>query len=257
MFTFVINYEKEIDFFGMTSLYFYKYFQEKKIKIINVIDKESEKQGEENRVVKKNLFNEIKFHVHNNQIREFQIIFIQSLFQENRAEFGGNITNRYEGIEKNLLEKLAEEKIRPEKINFINIDKLERDFKHIAREIEPAVGEELDKYGYTKIPSFSYDEIEKISQIWEKRMLDIKDVQFSKTNPETMSFEERELLEPLKEVINIVDEMIKEKIELIENSDLGKIDDSSIKKHISVYRMINKYFSDNLKSEFRRIDDNF
>ncbi|MGL6130575.1 MAG: hypothetical protein ACRCZ9_03040 [Fusobacteriaceae bacterium] len=257
MFTFIIKYDQEIDFFGMTNLYFYRYFQEKKIKIINIVEKDSEKQGDDSKVVKKNLFDEIKFYIHNNHIREYQIIFIQKIFQENNREFGGNITNRYEGIEKDLLERLSEDKISPTKTNFVVIDNVERDFKNVARDISASVGEELDRYGHVRIPSFTYEEINEISEIWNLRMKAIKDISFTKTNPEQMSFEERELIEPLREIINYIDEMVKNKIEKIENSEMGKIDDSAVRKHIAIYRMINRYITDNLRGEFKRIDENF
>ncbi|MGL5901054.1 MAG: hypothetical protein ACRCZO_00070, partial [Cetobacterium sp.] len=169
MITFLINLDKDIDNIELTKLYFYPYLKEQKIKIINSSTK-----------MNQDIFNEIKYYIYNSSHlkkskKEFQLLFIVPVCDKKNTYFNKNLTNRVLNIKDELLNKLSEERLEAEYINFITIDDLERDFTSTPVDVNAAIAEELDKIGYTEAPIISLDELTNIETEWKKLIKDIEE----------------------------------------------------------------------------------
>ena len=222
MITFLVNFDKDIDNIELTKLYFYPYLKEQKIKIINSSTKNNE-----------DIFNEIKYYIYNSSHlkkskKEFQLLFLIPICDNKNICFNKNLTNRVLNIKEELLNKLSEERLEADYINFITIDDLERDFVSTPFNVNAAIAEELDKKGYTRAPIIYFEELVEIENEWKKLVKNIENVEFSSNNYERLSDSEKDKVDSLKEIFYSIDSLIKIKREAIDENIIGSIDDSEI-----------------------------
>ncbi|MGL6168755.1 MAG: hypothetical protein ACRC0Y_10740 [Fusobacteriaceae bacterium] len=249
MITFLVNLDKDIDNIELTKLYFYPYLKEQKIKIINSSNKTNE-----------DIFNEIKYYIYNSSHlkkskKEFQLLFIVPICDKKNTYFNKNLTNRVLSVKDELLNKLLEERLEADYINFITIDDLERDFRSTPMDVNAAIAEELDKNGYTSAPIITFEELSKIEIEWKNLIKKIENIEFSNNNYEKLSDSEKDGVDNLKEIYYIIDDIIKNKIEFIEGNKIGAIDDSAIRSHIKKYDLFKKRLKNDLEHDFKmRVD---
>ncbi|MGL5981754.1 MAG: hypothetical protein ACRCZR_00365, partial [Cetobacterium sp.] len=249
MITFLVNLDKDIDNIELTKLYFYPYLKEQKIKIINSSNKTNE-----------DIFNEIKYYIYNSSHlkkskKEFQLLFVVPICDKKNVYFNKNLTNRVLSIKNELLNKLSEERLEADYINFITIDDLERDFRSTPMTVNASIAEELDKKGYTSAPIITLEELSKIELEWEKLIKKIENIEFSNNNYEKMSDSEKDSVDSLKEIYYVIDEIIKNKIEFIDENQIGAIEDSAIRTHIKKYEAFKNRLKNDLEHDFKmRID---
>lgn len=245
MITFLINLDKDIDNIELTKLYFYPYLKEQKIKIINSSTK-----------MNQDIFNEIKYYIYNSSHlkkskKEFQLLFIVPVCDKKNTYFNKNLTNRVLNIKDELLNKLSEERLEAEYINFITIDDLERDFTSTPVDVNAAIAEELDKIGYTEAPIISLDELTNIETEWKKLIKDIEEIEFSNNSYDKLNDFEKDKIDNLKEIYYFIDDIVKAKIEKIDEHIIGGIDDSAIRSHNKKYEIFKKKLRNDLEYDFK------
>ena len=249
MITFLVNFDKDIDNIELTKLYFYPYLKEQKIKIINSSTKNNE-----------DIFNEIKYYIYNSSHlkkskKEFQLLFLVPICDNKNICFNKNLTNRVLNIKEELLNKLSEERLEADYINFITIDDLERDFVSTPFNVNAAIAEELDKKGYTLAPIIYFEELVEIENEWKKLVKNIENVEFSSNNYERLSDSEKDKVDSLKEIFYSIDSLIKIKREAIDENIIGSIDDSAVRSHIKKYELFKKKLRNDLEHDFKmRVD---
>lgn len=249
MITFLVNFDKDIDNIELTKLYFYPYLKEQKIKIINSSNKKNE-----------DIFNEIKYYIYNSghlkkTKKEFQLLFIVPIFDDKNFYFNKNLTNTVLNIKEELLNKLLEEKLEADYINFITIDNLERDFVSNPFNVNAAIAEELDKNGYTLAPIIYFQELQEIESEWKKLLKNIEGIEFSSNSYERLTDLEKDKVDSLKEIFYSIDSLIKIKREAIDENMIGAIDDSAIRSHIKKYELFKKKLRNDLEHDFKmRVD---
>ncbi|MGL4947504.1 MAG: hypothetical protein ACRC4X_07605, partial [Cetobacterium sp.] len=245
MITFLINFDKDIDNIELTKLYFYPYLKEQKIKIINSSNKANE-----------DIFNEIKYYIYNSSHlkkskKEFQLLFIVPICDKKNIYFNKNLTNRVLNIKDELLNRLTEERLEADFINFITIDDLERDFRSTPRDVNAAIAEELDKNGYTVAPVINNEELLLIENEWKKLLLNIENVEFSNNSYDRLDDSEKEKIDSLKEIYYLIDDIVKTKKESIDEHQIGSIDDAALRSHIRKYDLFKSRLKNDLDHDFK------
>ncbi|MGL5982550.1 MAG: hypothetical protein ACRCZR_04405 [Cetobacterium sp.] len=245
MITFLINFDKDIDNIELTKLYFYPYLKEQKIKIINSSNKANE-----------DIFNEIKYYIYNSSHlkkskKEFQLLFIVPICDKKNIYFNKNLTNRVLNIKDELLNRLTEERLEADFINFITIDDLERDFRSTPRDVNAAIAEELDKNGYTVAPVINNEELLLIENEWKKLLLNIENVEFSNNSYDRLDDSEKEKIDSLKEIYYLIDDIVKTKKESIDEHQIGSIDDAALRSHSRKYDLFKSRLKNDLDHDFK------
>ena len=159
MITFLINLSKEKITESTMKIYLYPYLKENKLRIID-----------KNKMDYEDVVNEIKYYIHNNNNvkfvkKEYQILIVLPIYDENSKYFEKNLTNSIYEITEKFYERLLDEKIEPEQVNYLVLDSLERDFMKKAIDINSNISEELNVDGYISSPILTHEDILELSNL--------------------------------------------------------------------------------------------
>ncbi len=229
MITFLINLSKEKITESTMKIYLYPYLKENKLRIID-----------KNKMDYEDVVNEIKYYIHNNNNvkfvkKEYQILIVLPIYDENSKYFEKNLTNSIYEITEKFYERLLDEKIEPEQVNYLVLDSLERDFMKKAIDINSNISEELNVDGYISSPILTHEDILELSNLC-KEVLD-------------KNIEKNEKIHDLDDELNT---FFKNKKEDILRTDIGKIKDSALNEHPKKYRSVYKELKRILEYEINR-----
>lgn len=216
MFSFIVSMDKSVKNLGLSEPYFYSYMKENKFKIIFLEDNSLEK-----------IFKNIKFTIQNIGIKKYQILFLIPSY-EALEFYNGNLTNGIRRIDLNVLKLLEKENLKVEKINFLILDKLTRDFNEIPMRTEEYVAENLDEKGYIDLPSLSEKEMNEIKKLCGK---------FLENFPHNHAISKISY-EDFCEKIDFIFENKINKIEDNKNAVEGSAIKENIKKYLEISRML-------------------
>lgn len=229
MITFLINLSKEKITESTMKIYLYPYLKENKLRIID-----------KNKMDYEDVVNEIKYYIHNNNNvkfvkKEYQILIVLPIYDENSKYFEKNLTNSIYEITEKFYERLLDEKIEPEQVNYLVLDSLERDFMKKAIDINSNISEELNVDGYISSPILTHEDILELSNLCKEVL--------------NKNIEKNEKIHDLDDELNT---FFKNKKEDILRTDIGKIKDSALNEHPKKYRNVYKELKRILEYEINR-----
>ena len=171
MFSFIINFDNSIDNLGCTSSFLYPFLKDtRRENQIRILLNNKEKNLED-------VANEIRLFIQDEEIREWQAIFIVSLFDITKSNkideenyqnyFEGSLANQINNIKVGFIEEMAKHRLNVNNIIVIVVDDIEKDKHGIPKNYISRTALELDKFGYVKTQDFSEDELNEIEEFWE------------------------------------------------------------------------------------------